>query len=66
MSNDEPKEFPYWLISLVKISVVVALLITLLVFSFYFYKFGNLSFTLSSEKGDWGTFGDYVGGILFL
>lgn len=29
---------------------------------FYLYKFG--SFTFSEDKAEWGTFGDYVGGIL--
>ncbi|MDP1665176.1 MAG: hypothetical protein Q8L79_08605 [Methylobacter sp.] len=33
----------------------------LIVFSFYFAKFHN---GFSDTKGDWGTFGDYVGGIL--
>jgi hypothetical protein len=31
-------------------------------FIFYLFKFG--SFTFSDSKGDWGTFGDYVGGLL--
>jgi hypothetical protein len=29
---------------------------------FYLYKFGSLTF--SADKGDWGTFGDYLGGTL--
>lgn len=29
---------------------------------FYLYKFGSLTF--SADKSDWGTFGDYLGGIL--
>lgn len=32
------------------------------VFFLYFYKFGK--YTLSPDSGDWGTFGDFVGGTL--
>jgi len=41
--------------------VIVICLIVLGVVSFYFANFHN---GFSIENGDWGTFGDYVGGIL--
>lgn len=41
--------------------LVVVIGIMLVVFSFYFAKFHN---GFSDTNGDWGTFGDYVGGIL--
>jgi hypothetical protein len=37
-------------------------IICLIPFVFYIIKFG--SFTWSEVKGDWGTFGDYIGGLL--
>lgn len=40
---------------------VVAVFILLVVVGFYFAKF---NVRLSSENGDWGTFGDFVGGTL--
>lgn len=44
-----------WLVEGTVVLTVVPLI-------FYLYKFG--SFTFSSDKDDWGTFGDYYGGIL--
>ncbi|MDP3877856.1 MAG: type II toxin-antitoxin system HicB family antitoxin [Methylobacter sp.] len=41
--------------------LVVVICIMLVVFSFYFANFHH---GFSYTKGDWGTFGDYVGGIL--
>ena len=41
--------------------LVLVICIMLVVFSFYFAKFHN---GFSDTKGDWGTFGDYVDGIL--
>jgi hypothetical protein len=37
-------------------------ILSVIPFVFYLCKFG--SFTLSDTKGDWGTFGDYIGGLL--
>lgn len=47
----------------IKTKKVVAVLfgIGLVVLGFYLYKFHH---GLSNDNGDWGTFGDYVGGIL--
>jgi len=41
--------------------VAVLLVIGLVVLGLYLYKF---RYGLSNDNGDWGTFGDYVGGIL--
>ncbi len=42
--------------------VCSAVVVVFAVFSFYFYKFG--AYSLSADRGDWGTFGDYLGGTL--
>lgn len=44
-----------------KTAIYIIIGIILLVVGFYLYKFHN---GFSIENGDWGTFGDYVGGIL--
>ncbi|ESS73927.1 hypothetical protein MGMO_8c00640 [Methyloglobulus morosus KoM1] len=41
--------------------VVIICFIVLIIVGFYFYNFHN---GLSKDNGVWGTFGDYVGGIL--
>ena len=41
--------------------VVIICFIVLIIVGFYFYNFHN---GLSRDNGVWGTFGDYVGGIL--
>lgn len=47
---------------LMTISTNVAVGIFIFIFSMYFINFGALG--LSSNNGDWGTFGDFAGGIL--
>lgn len=44
-----------------KLVVKIIIIIALFVFGFYFHNFHH---GLSEENGDWGTFGDYAGGIL--
>ena len=39
-----------------------AITLAIVVLILYFYNFGSFSF--STNKGDWGTFGDYLGGII--
>ncbi|MFW6526200.1 putative phage abortive infection protein [Acinetobacter baumannii] len=48
--------------SLMNFSIVLAVSIFLVVFGLYFFKFGDG--TLAETKADWGTFGDFVGGLL--
>lgn len=42
--------------------IKAAIVLIIVPIFFYLYKFG--SFKFSSDKGEWGTFGDYFGGIL--
>jgi large-conductance mechanosensitive channel len=42
-------------------AVSIVILIAVIVFSFYFINFHH---SFSDDNGKWGTFGDYVGGIL--
>jgi hypothetical protein len=54
--------------------VLVVAIVLLVVIGFYYYNFNshilksgnwwNVFYNLSQENGDWGTFGDYVGGLL--
>jgi hypothetical protein len=57
--NDKPEidnsKYFRWLMGVTVVLTIVPLV-------FYLYKFD--SFTLSSDHADWGTFGDYFGGIL--
>ncbi|HDI2820668.1 TPA: putative phage abortive infection protein [Acinetobacter baumannii] len=48
--------------SLMNFSIALAVSIFLIVLGLYFYKFGDM--TLAETKADWGTFGDFVGGLL--
>ncbi|EHU2953659.1 putative phage abortive infection protein [Acinetobacter baumannii] len=48
--------------SLMKFSIAIAVSIFVVVFGLYFFKFGDG--TLAETKEDWGTFGDFVGGLL--
>lgn len=53
----------HWLGLWVFFVVLVALVV--LVLGAYLYQFHvTLNYSLSNETGDWGTFGDYVGGLL--
>lgn len=45
-----------------KIYVIIAIIMILIVLTLYFSKFGFYKF--SSNQGDWGTFGDFLGGTL--
>lgn len=42
-------------------AVTVVILIAVVVFGLYFFNFHN---GISDDNGKWGTFGDYIGGIL--
>lgn len=42
--------------------MILVLLLSLIPFLFYIYEFGT--FTLATNKGEWGQFGDFIGGIL--
>jgi hypothetical protein len=42
--------------------IVATVILTIFPIFFYLYKFG--SFTFSTDQVDWGTFGEYFGGIL--
>jgi hypothetical protein len=55
--------------------IAIAILIAVVIISLYFFKFSDWNFIkynfennwielLSNDKGEWGTFGDYVGGVL--
>jgi hypothetical protein len=47
---------------ILKISITINLLLVLLVVFFYICNFKNQD--ISDKSSDWGTFGDYIGGIL--
>lgn len=48
--------------NIMQVCIGIAILIFILVFGVYIIKFGK--WELAEEKGDWGTFGDYIGGLL--
>ncbi len=48
--------------NIMRICIGIAILIFIIVFGVYIIKFGK--WELAKDKGDWGTFGDYVGGLL--
>lgn len=48
-----------WLLVLF-VGIIITIALTVIIF--YVYNFGNNE--LSSDTGDWGTFGDYIGGTL--
>jgi hypothetical protein len=43
---------------------IFALILIIIVFFLYFYKFSDWNHLLSKSKEDWGVFGDFVGGTL--
>jgi len=49
---------------LMTISTNVATFVFLLVFSLYFINFGLKGVIYSTDKAEWGQFGDFIGGIL--
>ncbi len=72
MTTCKQNKFPMWrLITFVTIAILIAIVII----GLYFFKFSDWNFIkynfennwtelLSNDKGEWGTFGDYVGGTL--
>lgn len=78
MTTCKQSKFPMWLITFVIIAILIALVIIGLYFfkfsdwNFIKYNFENNWIELlrnwmellSNDKGEWGTFGDYVGGVL--
>lgn len=47
---------------LIKTIILLSAFLSLIPICFYVYKFG--SWTLSDQKGDWGTLGEYLGGLI--
>lgn len=45
----------YWIVAIVILAALVVLLV-------YFHAFGGQK--MSRDPGDWGAFGDYVGGLI--
>jgi hypothetical protein len=46
----------------IKWLIGITIILTIVPVIFYLYKFGDG--TLSTDKGEWGTFGDFIGGVL--
>jgi len=44
--------------------ITIAVIMIIIVLSFYFFNFTGGELSLSKIHGDWGTFGDYMGGTL--
>jgi hypothetical protein len=60
LENDD-SNWPKWFIPI----IVIAFIISITVVGLYFFKFHyELKYPLSSNQDVWGTFGDYVGGVL--
>ncbi len=53
-------KFNFWIILPIILIVLIISVIGFYIYHFYF----KLSYSLSTEAGTWGTFGDYIGGLL--